>query len=70
MEKAYIANLKFGITQKQIWFMAEDNEEMNEKWKTACRQLNEVGDKCTEPTEFFSSAIEHFNSFGFIQIAK
>lgn len=50
--------------------MAEDNEEMNEKWKTACRQLNEVGDKCTEPTEFFSSAIEHFKSFGFIHMAK
>ena len=70
MEKAYIANLKFDIVQRQIWFMAEDNEEMNEKWKSACRQLNVVGDKCTDSSEFFSAAIEHFRSFGFAHVAK
>ena len=70
MEKAYVANLKFDIIQRQIWFVAEDNNEMNEKWKTACIKLNEIGDKCTEPTEFFSSAIKHFEGHGFIHVVK
>lgn len=70
MEKAYIANLKFDITQRQIWFMAEDTDEMKNKWKNACITLNEVGDKCSDPSEFFSAAITHFESFGFLHIAK
>ena len=70
MEKAYIANLKFDITQRQIWFMGEDNDETSQKWRDACRGLNEVGDKCTEPVEFFEAAIKHFEKFGFVHVAE
>lgn len=70
MEKAYIANLRFKFNQWQLWFMAEDNEEMNNKWKEACSKLNEVGDKCTETDEFYAATIAHFESFGFAHIAK
>jgi hypothetical protein len=70
MKKTYIANLKFNLAHRQIWFMGEDNEEMNRKWKIACEQLGKIGDSCSETSDFFSAAINHFQSFGFVQVAK
>ena len=70
MEKAYISNLKFGNVNWQIWFMGNDDEETNEKWREAHRGLNAVGDSCTTPDEFYSKALEHFKSFGFIHVPK
>jgi hypothetical protein len=70
MKETYIANLKFNTVQKQVWFISEKNNEANDKWKLACKKLNEVGDKCSDASEFFDAAIEHFKAFGFIRIAK
>lgn len=70
MEKAYIVNVRFKFTQWQLWFMAEDNEVMNNKWREACSKLDEVGDKCTETDEFYSAAVAHFESYGFAHVAK
>ena len=70
MDKAYIINLKFGITRRQIWFSAEDNKETEQKWCDAYKTLDIVGDACTEPQEFYEKAIAHYNSYGFTRIAK
>jgi len=70
MEKAYISNLKFGNVNWQLWFMGEDDEATNEKWREAHRGLNAVGDACATPDEFYTKALEHFKSFGFIHVPK
>lgn len=70
MEKAYICNLKFETVRWQLWFMAEDDDETNEKWREALRGLNAVGDSCTTPEEFYEKAIAHFEAVGFARVAK
>lgn len=70
MEKAYICNLKFDIYRWQLWFMAEDSIQSDEKWREALRSLGEVGDACVEAEEFYRKAISHFEAYGFAHVAK
>ena len=70
MRKAYICKLKFDIVEWQLWFMAEDNSEVNEKWHNALRGLNTIGDSCSTSDEFYVKAIEYFELHGFVHVVK
>lgn len=70
MLKAYSIRLKFGIAIKDLRFQAEDTEEMKQRWEDACSTLEEVGDSCTESSEFFEKAAQHYVKYGFERTAK
>jgi len=68
--RAYIIELKFGITQWQAWFEGEDSPSGEARWKEAVKGLNDVGDSCTDSQEFFKKAVAHFRDYGFPRIPK
>jgi hypothetical protein len=70
VEKAYVANFMFGISQRQIWFMGEESPIYEEKWKDAMKKINEIGDSSTNAEEFYNRVIKNIECFGFIRIAK
>lgn len=68
--KAYIINLKFGIWENQLWLEAEDTAEKAEDWKAAQQGLDGIAKNCHNSGEYFSKAIEHFESHGFSRIQR
>jgi len=68
--KNYVTKLRFNTMEKRVWFVGQDNEETAQRFKDACIRLNEIGDTCTEWTDFFNKAITHFNQHGFTRIKK
>ena len=68
MQKAYILNLKYGITQWRVWFVGEDNSYTQEQWELAQGKLEEVGDEYESSQEFFKKTVKLFESFGFVHI--
>lgn len=68
MQKAYILNMKYGITQWRVWFAGEDDLSTQKQWELAREQLEIVGDECQNSQEFFKRAIQLFESFGFVHI--
>ena len=58
MKKPYIIGFKFGTWRNEVWFSAEDNEEMNKKWKEAVDGLEEVGNSYTNSNEFCMELME------------
>ncbi len=68
--KAYIINLKYGIWENQLWLVGKDTPECEKTWEEAKAGLGEVAEKSRSSGEFFSKAIEHFNSYGFTRIQK
>lgn len=67
-KKAHILNAKFGTTNWRIWFMSDDADDMDRKWKEALKGLNELGERCSSPHEFYIKTINHFQSFGFCNV--
>lgn len=70
MKKPYIIGLKFGTWRNEVWFSAEDSEEMNHKWKEAVDGLEEVGNSYTNSNEFLTAAVEYFEEKGFSRIQR
>lgn len=70
MEKAYITNIKFNNWQNQLWFMGNDDEETNNKWIQAQKEVENLGESSKDPMEFQEKVIEHFRKCGFIRIKK
>ena len=68
MERAYIANLKYGSTRWRVWFMAEDSKEIYNKWREAHHKLNDVGDASISSDDFYQKALKLFESYGFIHV--
>ncbi len=69
-KKSYIINLKFGTWRNQAWFSGEDTPEAEIKWRTAINMLEDTGKECTTSNDFFSRAVELFESCGFARIEK
>lgn len=72
-KKAYIINLTFNTWQNQLWFCPTDSSSDNnfdEDFKKAEQSLETVGDDCKNSNEFFTKAVEHFESYGFSRIQK
>ena len=70
MKKPYIIGFKFGTWRNEVWFSAEDNEEMNKKWKEAVDGLEEVGNSYTNSNEFLTASVEYFEEKGFSRIQR
>lgn len=69
-KKTYIINLQFGTWTNQLWFSGEDSEIAQNKWADAKRELERIGDSCSNSNEFFLKAVAHFESCGFTRIQK
>jgi hypothetical protein len=70
MLKSYAIRLKFGNMFKDFYFEGDDSPECMEKWRQACMELEDIGDSCEAPVEFFEKAKRNFVSHGFIRVAK
>lgn len=70
MEKAYIANLKFGVMRRQLWFSGKDDAETEAKWQDALTALDQAAETCFTVQEFYKRAVRHFRAYGFQHIAK
>lgn len=70
MLKSYSIRLKFRTMMKDFYFQGDDSPECMEKWIQACRELDDIGDSCESPVEFFEKAKANFTAHGFIRVAK
>lgn len=78
-KETYIIDLTFGTWQNQIWFcdgkLCEsgepcETEVSDRRWADAKQTLEDVGEHCTNPSEFFNEAVKHFEKHGFIRIQR
>ncbi len=67
-KKPYIINLQFGTWQNQLWFMGDEGRD--EEFSRAEKGLDEIGDSCTNSSDFFDKAVKHFEGLGFARIYK
>lgn len=70
-KETYIIDLAFGNWQNQIWFCDNDSSDSSERrWTDAKQALEEVGEHCGSPSEFFNEAVKHFEKYGFMRIQR
>lgn len=69
-EKAYIINIAFGAWQNQVWFSGSEDELTENKWVEAKKKLGSIGERCTNPNEFFLATVKHFEEYGFTRVQK
>lgn len=64
--RAYILNIKFGIKQWRIWFIGAVSKDA--EWNIALKALDEIGNSCSNPDEFYRKVIQHFQNAGFLLV--
>ena len=62
--------LKIGIQQKRLWFSVGKDDASQKEFKEACREIEAIGDKTPEWTDFLNAVKENFAKHGFERIAK
>ncbi len=71
VRNTYIINLAFDAWQNQVWFCDTMSDESSERrWADAKQTLENVGERCSNPSEFFNEAVKHFEKYGFVRIQK
>lgn len=70
-DKTYIIDLTFETWQNQIWFCNSiDDGNSDRRWSDAKQTLDEVGDRCSNASNFFNETVKHFEKYGFTRIQK
>ena len=67
----YIINLAFDTWQNQVWFCDTVQDECSDRrWSDAKQTLEDVGERCSNASDFFNEAVKHFEEYGFVRIQK
>ena len=70
-KETYIIDLAFGTWQNQIWFCDNENADSSDRrWTDAKQALEDVGEHCSNPSDFFNEAVKHFEKYGFTRIQR
>lgn len=70
-KNTYIIDLAFGTWQNQVWFCnVEEEESSDRRWTDAKQALEDVGEHCSNASEFFTEAVKHFEKYGFVRIQR
>ena len=67
----YIINLAFDTWQNQVWFCDKlQDGRSDRRWADAKKSLEDVGERCSNASEFFNESVKHFEEYGFVRIQK
>ena len=67
----YIINLAFDTWQNQVWFCDTLQDDCSDRrWADAKQTLEDVGERCSNASEFFNETVKHFEEYGFVRIQK
>lgn len=67
----YIINLAFDTWQNQVWFCDTlQDDSSDRRWSDAKQTLEDVGERCSNASDFFGEAVKHFEEYGFVRIQK
>ena len=67
----YIINLAFDAWQNQVWFCDTVQDDCSDRrWSDAKQTLEDIGEHCSNASDFFNEAVKHFEEYGFVRIQK
>lgn len=66
----YTITLCFGSWQNLLCFSGENDELAEIRWADAKKELEDVGSRCTNSSQFFDEAVKHFEKYGFHRVQK
>lgn len=70
-KNTYIIDLAFGTWQNRVWFCdMGEVDSSDRRWTDAKQALEDVGEHCSNPNEFFKEAVKHFEKYGFARIER
>lgn len=71
LRDTYIINLAFDTWQNQVWFCDKlQDDRSDRRWADAKKSLEDVGERCSNASDFFHEAVKHFEEYGFVRIQK
>jgi hypothetical protein len=69
-DRLFITTLEFRSMQKRLYLSTKADQDADERFVNARRQIDNVGDACSSFKEFLSKAVDVFVSCGFMQVRK
>lgn len=71
LRDTYIINLTFDTWQNQVWFCDTlQDDRSDRRWADAKQTLEDVGERCSNASDFFNEVVKHFEEYGFVRIQK